>query len=94
VLSKPVSFDADLPVKSYSHKTHTAYQEGIAHYRVRDMAFFWVYVDLNRRRVVAINPEPDLYESGQPQLHIDEFRLTAPLRPAGGKDSGNCESRD
>ena len=94
VLSKPISFEADLPVKSSGRKTHTAYQEGIAHFRVRDMVFFWVYVDLNRRRVVAIYPEPDLYESGQPQLHIDEYRLTTPLRPAGGRDSGNCESRD
>jgi hypothetical protein len=94
VLSKPISFEADLPVRSYDHTTHTAYQEGIAHFRVRDMTFFWVYVDLNRRRVVSIYPEPDLYVSGQPQLQIDEFRLIAPLRPAGGRDSGNCESRD
>jgi hypothetical protein len=94
VLSKPISFEADLPVTSYRHKRHTAYREGIAHFRVRDMTFFWVYVDLNRRRVVAIYPEPDLYESGQPELHIDEFRLITPLRPAGGRDSGNCASRD
>ena len=94
VLSRPISFEADLPVKSSGRKTHTAYQEGVAHFRVRDMAFFWVYVDLNRRRVVAIYPEPDLYESGHPPLHVDEFRLITPLRPAGGRDSGNCESRD
>jgi hypothetical protein len=94
VLSKPISFEADLPVTAYSHKTHTAYQEGIAHFRVRDMTSFWVKVDLNRRRVVAISPEPDLYDSGQPEMHIDEFRLTTPLRPAGGRDSGNCEARD
>jgi hypothetical protein len=94
VLSTPISFEGDLPVTSYSHKTHTAYQEGIAHFRVRDMTSFWVYVDLNRRRVVAIYPEPDLFESGQPPLHVDEFRLITPLRPAGGRDSGNCETRD
>jgi hypothetical protein len=94
VLSKPISFEADLPVTSYSHKTRTAYQEGIAHFRVRDMTSFWVRVDLNRRRVVAISPHPDLYDSGQPKMHIDEFRLITPLRPAGGRDSGNCESRD
>jgi hypothetical protein len=93
-LTQPISFEADLPVTSYSHKTHTAYREGVAHVRVRDMSFFWVKVDLNRRRVVAITPEPDLYESGQPQLYIDEFRLITPLRPAGGRDSGNCETKD
>jgi hypothetical protein len=94
VLSKPISFEADLPVKDHDRKTHTAYQEGIAHLRVRDMTSFWVYVDLNRRRVVAIYPEPDLYDSGQPPLRVDEFRLITPLRPAGGRDSGNCETRD
>jgi len=94
VLSKPISFEADLPVTAYSHKTRTAYQEGIARFRVRDMTSFWVKVDLNRRRVVSITPQPDLYDSGQPEMHIDEFRLITPLRPAGGPDSGNCESRD
>ena len=94
VLSKPISFEADLPVTAYSHKTHTAYQEGVAHFRVRNMTSFWVKVDLNRRRVVSISPQPDLYDSGQPQMYIDEFRMIMPLRPAGGPDSGNCESRD
>ena len=95
VLTTPADFEADLPVTRFNRKTNTAYEEGVAHVRARSMNTFWVKVDLNRNRVVAINPEPDLHDSGQPKLEVDEYRLIAPMRPAGGRDRGNCpESGD
>jgi len=90
ILTTPVDFEADLPVTGSTSKTKTAYEEGVAHVRARNMTTFWVKVDLNRNRVVAVEPEPDLHESGLPDLVVDEFRLLDPLRPAGGLNRRKC----
>jgi hypothetical protein len=90
VLTTPVDFEADLPVIGGDGRTKTAYEEAIAHMRARNMGTFWVKVDLNRSRVVAVNPEPDLHESGFPDLAIDEYRLVTPMRPAGGPNRREC----
>jgi hypothetical protein len=93
-LVTPIAFEGDVPVLSFSDKDRVAYREGIAHIRVRNATAFDVYVDLNRAMVVAISPESGLYGSGQPAMHLDEFKLVSPLHPAGGPDSGKCESHD
>ena len=60
-----------------------------------DVIGFRVYVDLNRKRVVGISPEDDSLdgrEGGRPPPAID-YTVVQPLRPAGGRDSGDCESK-
>jgi hypothetical protein len=90
VLTTPVDFEADLPVVGGSARTKTAYEEAVAHFRVRNMTTFWVKVDLNRGRVVSIDPESGEHDSGFPDLVVDEFRLVTPMRPAGGLNRRKC----
>jgi hypothetical protein len=92
-LSRPVNFEGDVPVRGY--RNGSAYLEGVWHIRVENGILFRVYVDLNRKRVVGISPENDSLdgrEGGRPEPKLD-FTLVAPLRPAGGRDSGDCETK-
>jgi hypothetical protein len=93
-LSRPVDFEGDVPVQGNAIKT--AYTEGVAHLRVTGYVIWRIYVDLNRRKVVAIYPEDDLLdgrEGGRPKPTYD-FKLLGPLRPAGGPDQGKpCETK-
>jgi hypothetical protein len=88
LLSKPVDFEGDVPVRDYDASSHTAYVEGVAHLRVERAMSFLVAVDLNREEVVGIAYHPD-HRSGAPKPKVD-FQLIGELRPAGGPDSGNC----
>jgi hypothetical protein len=92
-LSRPVSFEGDVPAHGY--RNGSAYLEGIWHLRLRNVIGFMVHVDLNRKRVVGISPEDDSLdgrEGGRPPPAVD-FTVVQPLRPAGGRDSGDCESK-
>jgi hypothetical protein len=92
-LSRPVTFEGDVPLHGY--RNGSAYLEGVWHIRVENAIAFRIYVDLRRKRVVGISPEDDLLdgrEGGRPRPKID-YTVVAPPRPAGGRDSGDCESK-
>jgi hypothetical protein len=92
-LSRPVNFEGDVPVRGY--RNGSAYLEGVWRIRVENGIAFRVYVDLNREWVVGISPEDDSLdgrEGGRPKPKLD-YTLVAPLRPAGGPDSGDCETK-
>jgi hypothetical protein len=91
-LVKPVSFEGDVPVYANDDSDRSAYLEGVAHIRVENALAWDVYVDLNRRRVVAIYVEPSPFDprGGKESPPKVEFQLIQPLHPAGGPDSGNC----
>jgi hypothetical protein len=92
-LTKPVSFEGDVPVKGFRRSSHTAYVEGVAHVKVLGMLQLWVAVDLHRRRVVGIEfysaDFGDASENPGPQPTI-ETRIVTPMKPAGGRDTGDC----
>ena len=93
-LSRPVNFEGDVP--AWGYRNGSAYLEGVWHIRVENGVGFRIYVDLRRKRVVGISPEDDGLdgrEGGRPKPKLD-FTLVAPLRPAGGRDSGDCETKD
>ena len=97
-LTKPVSFEGDVPIRGFRRGSHSAYVEGIAHVKVQGLVQLWVAVDLNRRAVVGIEFYPadfgDASEHPGPQPTI-ETRIVTPLKPAGGRDTGDCgPSRD
>jgi hypothetical protein len=95
-LTKPVSFEGDVPIRGYQARSHTAYVEGVAHVKAQGMLLVWVAVDLNRSRVVGIDFYPadfgDASDAPGPRPTI-ETQIVQPPKPAGGADSGNCESK-
>jgi hypothetical protein len=93
-LSRPILFEADVPVKDQDDTNRSAYLEGVAHMRIENVISFHVYVDLNRRKVVAIGPgltPPDLTGRRPPRPRLIEFKLLTGLHPAGGPNPGVCE---
>jgi hypothetical protein len=93
-LSRPVLFEADVPVKEQDDTNRSAYLEGVAHMRIENAISFHVYVDLNRSKVVAIGTgltPPDLTGRRPPRPRLTEFKLITALQPAGGPNPGKCE---
>jgi hypothetical protein len=92
-LSRPITFEGDVPLHGY--RNGSAYLEGVWHLRAENAIGFRIYVDLRRKRVVGIAPDDDLLdgrEGGRPAPKTD-FTIVQPLRPAGGRDSGDCEAK-
>jgi hypothetical protein len=93
-LTRPVSFEGDVPVKGYRASSRTAYVQGVMHVKAQGLLSLWVAVDLNRRSVVGIDFFPADFGSvtEQPRATIEKT-IVQQLRPAGGPDSGNCEHK-
>jgi hypothetical protein len=93
-LTKPVSFEGDVPIKGYEARSGTAYVEGVMHVKARGMLALWVAVDLHRRTVVGIEFFPADFGSvvEVPPPTIERTIVQQP-KPAGGRDSGNCEHK-
>jgi hypothetical protein len=93
-LTRPASFEAELPAVSFQRTQATAYLEGIARWRITRNVWFHVHVDVNRQQVVAIFPEgePPNVSGGAKWGTRIEFLGVGPLSPAGGPDSGSCVS--
>jgi hypothetical protein len=93
-LTKPVSFEGDVPVEGYKASSHTAYVEGVMHVKAQGLLSLWVAVDLSRRAVVGIHFWPadfgSVTEVPKPTI---ETKIVQEPKPAGGPDSGNCESK-
>jgi hypothetical protein len=91
-LTKPVSFEGDVPIKGYEARSRTAYVEGVMHVRAQGLLTLWVAVDLRRRTVVGIDFLPADFGSLMklPRPTIERSIVQQP-KPAGGPDSGNCE---
>jgi hypothetical protein len=93
-LTKPVSFEGDVPFRGYRASSHTAYVEGVMHVKAQGLLSLWVAVDLSRRTVVGIDFFAADFGSVTkvPQPTIERTIVQQP-KPAGGPDSGNCESK-
>jgi hypothetical protein len=93
-LTKPVSFEGDVPFKGYQARSRTAYVEGVMHVKAQGLLSLSVAVDLNRRSVVGVDFFPADFGSVTevPRPTIERAIVQQP-KPAGGPDSGNCESK-
>jgi hypothetical protein len=93
-LTKPVTFEGDVPVKGYRASSHTAYVEGVMHVRAQGLLSLWVAVDLNRRTVVGFDFfSADFGSAIEVPKPTIEWKIVQEPKPAGGPDSGNCESK-
>jgi hypothetical protein len=93
-LTKPVSFEGDVPFRGYEARSRSAYVEGVMHVRAQGLLSLWIAVDLHRRAVVGIEFFPADFGSVTevPPPAIEKTIVQQP-EPAGGPDSGNCESK-
>jgi hypothetical protein len=93
-LTRPVTFEGDVPFTGYRASSHTAYVEGVKHVKAQGLLSLWVAVDLRRKAVVGFDIFPaDFSGTAElPKPTIEQTIVQEP-KPAGGPDSGNCESR-
>jgi hypothetical protein len=93
-LTRPVSFEGDVPVEGYRASSRTAYVQGVMHVKAQGLLSLWVAVDVRRRAVVGIDFFPADFSSATevPKPTIESTIVKEP-QPAGGPDSGNCESK-
>ncbi len=83
-LAYPVSIKGALPYTTYKNGTGSAYLAGRALFDVSNVRELIVNIDLNRKRVVSINPT---FGEGVAARSIQPI---GKLHPAGGRDTANC----
>jgi hypothetical protein len=94
-LTKPVTFEGDVPVKGHRASSRTAYVEGVMHVKAQGLLSIWVAVDLNRRAVVGIDfYSADFGSATELPKPTIERKIVQDWKPAGGPDSGCREYRD
>jgi hypothetical protein len=89
-LTRPVSIEGELPYTEFRNGTGHAYFEGRAYYRVENVREIDVFIDLNRKLVVSIDPTVGSEFGSDPVLK--EWHVIGKLHPAGGTDTANCPS--
>jgi hypothetical protein len=93
-LTKPVSFEGDVPISGYEARSRTAYVEGVMHVKAQGLLSLLVAADLNRRAVVGIEFfSADLGSVIEVPPPTIERTIIQKPKPAGGPDSGNCSHK-
>jgi hypothetical protein len=86
LLAYPVSIKGSLPYTFYENGTGSAYLEGRAFFDVENVRDLVVGIDLNRKKVVSIDPT---IGDG---VVVRSMRPVGVRHPAGGPDTANCGS--
>jgi hypothetical protein len=86
VANEPADVEADFPLVDYNPRTHSAYTESVVHMKIEDATRVSLHVDLNRHRVVGIDPSEGATVVAE---HVVSER-----RPAGGPDPVPCDESD
>jgi hypothetical protein len=85
------SLEEDWPTEGYTESSGTAYVEGMEHFAVNRVSGIKVSVDVDRARVVGVDPTVRLSPGDpKPIVHYSTLHTVQKLEPAGGRDSGNC----
>ena len=93
-LTKPVSFEGDVPFRGSDRNSGTAYVEGIAHVKAQGMLSLWVAVDNKRKAVVGIEFQPADFPGDEVNRPTIETTIVQPPKPAGGRDRKCPKTRD
>jgi hypothetical protein len=84
LLAYPVSIKGTLPYTTYEKGLKHAYLEGLVSYDSANVREIAIEVDLNRKRVVSIDP------SIGDDVTVTNVRQVGKPHPAGGPDTAGC----
>jgi hypothetical protein len=86
----PATLEGDWPSADYDEHSHTAYVQHVSYYKVRDATQIDVSVDLNRGKVVGVDPTGFAPDAPEPKVNPFSFHPVGRGVPGGGPDSGDC----